>query len=128
MEAIKYVEVTFKSKNKKIKKNWDFFKQNPSKYPTGIIPILVSYFVFLVFEYPMKWPFGNVLVSSIFETKFPIRVNSKSFDNVVTYNGEEIETLEGKEAIIRYVESLEKKRMLTTQRKNEIVAYMKEVK
>ena len=39
-----------------------------------------------------------------------------------------METLEGKEAIIRYVESLEKKRMLTTQRKNEIVAYMKEVK
>ena len=39
-----------------------------------------------------------------------------------------METLEGKEAIIHYVESLEKKRMLTTQRKNEIVAYMKEVK
>lgn len=39
-----------------------------------------------------------------------------------------METLEGKEAIIRYVELLEKKRMLTTQRKNEIVAYMKEVK
>ena len=34
-----------------------------------------------------------------------------------------METLEGKEAIIRYVESLEKKRMLTTQRKNEILSY-----
>ena len=34
-----------------------------------------------------------------------------------------METLEGKEAIIHYVESLEKKRMLTTQRKNEILSY-----
>ena len=31
--------------------------------------------------------------------------------------------LEGKEAIISYIESLEKKRMLTTQRKNDLVAY-----
>ena len=34
-----------------------------------------------------------------------------------------MEKLEGKEAIISYIESLEKKRMLTTQRKNDLVAY-----
>lgn len=35
-----------------------------------------------------------------------------------------METIEGKEAMVSYVESLEKKRMLTTQRKNELVAYL----
>ena len=34
-----------------------------------------------------------------------------------------MEKLEGKEAIIRYIESFEKKRMLTPQRKNDLVAY-----
>ena len=35
-----------------------------------------------------------------------------------------METIEGKEAMVSYVESLEKKRMLTTQRKNELLAYL----
>ena len=36
-----------------------------------------------------------------------------------------METIEGKEAMISYVESLEKKRMMTTQRKNTLIAYLK---
>ena len=36
-----------------------------------------------------------------------------------------METIEGKEAMVSYVESLEKKRMLTTQRKNELVLFIK---
>jgi len=36
-----------------------------------------------------------------------------------------METIEGKEAMYAYVESLEKKRMMTTQRKNELLNYLK---
>ena len=39
-----------------------------------------------------------------------------------------METIEGKEAMVSYVESLEKKRMLTTQRKNELVLFIKGLK